>query len=89
MLAENVAANVGTQDTERVRIKVPPCFSFRQIGGYLWLYPSCMLDIHIIYCKEMKDIGECHCVWIGLLHSLGRAAGRSMAFDSGVKGGRG
>lgn len=48
-----------------------------------------MLDIHIIYCKEIKDIGEWHCVWIGPLHSLERAAGGPMAFDLGVTGGRG
>lgn len=48
-----------------------------------------MLDSHIIYYGEIKDIGEWHHIGGGLLQSLGRAAGRAMAFDSGVRGRRG
>lgn len=81
--------SITAQDTEKVEFKVPPRFSLQQIGVYLRHYPSCMLDIRIIYCKEIKDIGEWHRVWIGPLHSSERAAGGPLAFDLGGYGRKG
>lgn len=50
-----------------VRFKVPPCIRFHQMASYVCRYPSHMLDLHIIYCRQIKDIGEWHHIGSTLL----------------------
>jgi len=78
----------GTKDCEcqvqRAALHLIPADT---VALYVWYYFSHMLNFHIIYYGEIKDIGEWHQVRNGRLRSLGRAAGRAMAFDSRLEEG--